>query len=75
MEESVPFLCPLNNIRSVEKPSNVHFIKPGDINVIGALGDSLTAGNGNFALNRLHVYIENRGISATIGKSNLYFII
>lgn len=42
-------------------------MRPGDIDVIGALGDSLTAGNGIFASNLFHVTVENRGASWSIG--------
>lgn len=35
--------------------------------MIGAMGDSLTAGNGIFATNLLHVTVENRGVVWSIG--------
>ncbi|XP_061115105.1 phospholipase B1, membrane-associated-like [Conger conger] len=64
------FLCedlsPSNSI-----PSSVHALRPGDIRVIAALGDSLTAGNGvgapNGSNNILDVIREFRGLSWSIG--------
>ncbi|KAH8309871.1 hypothetical protein KR067_009839 [Drosophila pandora] len=53
--------------RSEERPTSVHRLRPGDIDVIGAMGDSLTAGNGIFATNLLHVTVENRGVVWSIG--------
>jgi len=48
-------------------PKSVHSLKPGDIDIIGAIGDSLTAANGGFATNTLQVALEARGISWSIG--------
>ncbi|XP_070597040.1 phospholipase B1, membrane-associated isoform X2 [Erythrolamprus reginae] len=50
-------------------PVSVHNLRPGDIKVIGALGDSLTAANGAGASsnNMLDVLVEYRGISWSIG--------
>ncbi|XP_065360336.1 phospholipase B1, membrane-associated [Calliphora vicina] len=53
--------------RSAEPPTSVHRLRPGDIDIIGAMGDSLTAGNGIFANNILHAIQENRGASWSIG--------
>lgn len=53
--------------RSEKPPTSVHRLRPGDIDIIGALGDSLTAGNGIMASNILQILIENRGISWSIG--------
>lgn len=53
--------------RSVEVPKSVHQLRPGDIDVIGAMGDSLTAGIGIFATSLLHLAIENRGVVASGG--------
>lgn len=35
------------------------------------LGDSLTAGNGALATNILQVFVENKGISWSIGKTTM----
>ncbi|XP_073905509.1 phospholipase B1, membrane-associated isoform X1 [Castor canadensis] len=50
---------------SDEIPTSVHRLKPADIKVIGAMGDSLTAGNGAGSLswNLLDVLTEYRGLS------------
>uniref|UniRef100_A0A1A9ZU05 Phospholipase B1, membrane-associated n=1 Tax=Glossina pallidipes TaxID=7398 RepID=A0A1A9ZU05_GLOPL len=53
--------------RSPQVPTSVHRLRPGDIDIVGALGDSLTAGYGIFATNLLQVLIENRGVSWSIG--------
>lgn len=42
-------------------------MRPGDIDIICAMGDSLTAGNGIFATNLLQIFVENRGASWSIG--------
>lgn len=67
--KSIQFPCDPNGPggRSAVVPDSVHTLRPGDIDVIGAIGDSLTAGNGAFATNILHVFIENKGVSWSIG--------
>lgn len=45
----------------------MHRLRPGDIDIIGALGDSLSAGVGLSAKNIREVYFENRGIAPTSG--------
>lgn len=45
----------------------MHKLRPGDIDVIGAMGDSLTAGAGVFADSVLQIMIENRGVTTTGG--------
>ncbi|XP_049939390.1 phospholipase B1, membrane-associated-like [Schistocerca serialis cubense] len=62
-----PFPCDTRLGRSPSPPDSVHRLRPGDIDVIAALGDSLTAGYGNVAANLLQVAIENRGMSWSIG--------
>ncbi|KAM9635478.1 phospholipase B1, membrane-associated [Trichechus inunguis] len=50
-------------------PSSVHRLKPADIKVIGAMGDSLTAGNGagSKSWNILDVLTQYRGLSWSVG--------
>jgi hypothetical protein len=43
---------------------------PGDIDVIAAMGDSLTAANGAKANTIIGVLLENRGVSWSIGGEN-----
>lgn len=62
------FPCNLNmTLRSKSIPNSVHQLRPGDIDVIGAMGDSLTAGNGALATNLLEVIHEGRGSVFSIG--------
>ncbi|XP_068085168.1 phospholipase B1, membrane-associated-like [Anabrus simplex] len=71
MQLSVPlqkaFPCSTENSRSPTRPTTVHQLRPGDIDVIGAIGDSLTASWGNDALNLGAVLVDNRGSSWSIG--------
>lgn len=53
--------------RSAKIPTSVHRLRPGDIDVIAAMGDSLIAGVGLFASNVFHILVENRGASALGG--------
>lgn len=53
--------------RSKITPLTAHKVRPGDIDIIAAIGDSLTAGNGALATNILQVAIENKGVSWSIG--------
>lgn len=53
--------------RSPNVPTSVHQLRPGDIDIIGAFGDSLTAGNGAMAVNILQIMTENKGMSWSIG--------
>lgn len=55
------FFCDTRDGRSKVKPTSVHKLRPGDIDVIGAIGDSLTAANGIFAHDELQVILEGRG--------------
>ncbi|XP_044259082.1 phospholipase B1, membrane-associated-like [Tribolium madens] len=63
----IAFPCPLNNTRSLQPPENVNKVRPGDIDVIAGLGDSITAGVGLMAINLLQIVLEYRGIAATAG--------
>lgn len=64
-----PFFCDVNGPgkRSATPPTSVHQLRPGDIDIVGAIGDSLTAGNGGLATNIFQVATENKGLSWTIG--------
>lgn len=55
------FFCDVSEGRSKITPASVHKLRPGDIDIIGAIGDSLTAANGAFANNELQVILEGRG--------------
>lgn len=51
------FPCNVTAGRSDSPPTSVHRLRPGDVRVIGAMGDSLTAANGAMALNVLQVRV------------------
>lgn len=63
------FFCDINGAgkKSRSVPTSVHKVTPGDIDVVGALGDSLTAANGAFAVDSLQTLLEGRGVSWSIG--------
>ncbi|XP_049338551.1 phospholipase B1, membrane-associated [Astyanax mexicanus] len=48
-------------------PTSVHRLRPGDVDVVAALGDSLTAGFGAKANNIIQLLNEERGVSWSIG--------
>eukprot|EP00916_Digyalum_oweni_P014298 GHVL01023480.1.p1 GENE.GHVL01023480.1~~GHVL01023480.1.p1 ORF type:complete len:543 (+),score=33.57 GHVL01023480.1:2-1630(+) len=58
--------------RSASVPTSVHDLRPGDIKVVGALGDSLTAGSGITATNIFAVLTQNRGLSWSGGGETDY---
>lgn len=53
--------------RSSVRPTSVHKLRVGDIDVIGAMGDSLTAANGAFATNVFQALTEDRAVSWSAG--------
>ncbi|XP_050525608.1 phospholipase B1, membrane-associated-like [Daktulosphaira vitifoliae] len=53
--------------RSMIRPTSVHKLRPGDIDVIGAMGDSLVAGNGALEEYAMGTLIEYRGVSWAAG--------
>ncbi|XP_073821139.1 phospholipase B1, membrane-associated-like [Musca autumnalis] len=61
------FPCALNGTRSPVVPANIHQLRPGDIDVVAAIGDSLTAGNGAMSATALGAYTEFRGMSFSGG--------
>ncbi|CAL8290008.1 unnamed protein product [Gadus morhua 'NCC'] len=60
------FTC-TNTAPSDSVPASVHRLRPGDIKVVGAMGDSLTTGFGAKAKNILALFTEYRGVSWSIG--------
>ena len=62
------FVCQNKDLfKSKDIPTSVHALRPGDINVVAALGDSITAGLGAEANNVLDLLYEYRGRSWSIG--------
>lgn len=53
--------------RSSIPPDNVHRLRPGDIDVIGGLGDSLVAASGALEEFAIGTFIEARGVSWCAG--------
>ncbi|XP_012527810.1 phospholipase B1, membrane-associated [Monomorium pharaonis] len=62
--DHVPFPCNVTDGRSPRVPKSVHKLKPGDIDVIATMGDSVMAGAGIFANTVPQVIVENRGVTA-----------
>ncbi|KAM7403287.1 hypothetical protein PAMA_003963 [Pampus argenteus] len=60
------FYC-ANTAPSNSVPTSVHRIRPADIKVVAALGDSITTGFGAKAKNLLQLSTEYRGVSWCIG--------
>ncbi|GAA6213375.1 phospholipase B1, membrane-associated-like [Lates japonicus] len=60
------FSC-VNTAPSNSVPTSAHRIRPADIKVVAALGDSLTTGFGAKAKNLLQLRTEYRGVSWSIG--------
>ncbi|XP_059476394.1 phospholipase B1, membrane-associated-like [Neocloeon triangulifer] len=62
---NVPFPCPREpGARSPERPSSAHQLRPGDIDVVATIGDSLTAATGAVARAFYDVItVDNRGMS------------
>ncbi|XP_011188828.1 phospholipase B1, membrane-associated-like [Zeugodacus cucurbitae] len=58
-----PFPCDLSHARSASPPTSVHELRPGDIDVIACMGDSLSAGNGLMSGRVQHSFNEFRALS------------
>ncbi|XP_033356953.1 phospholipase B1, membrane-associated-like [Bombus vosnesenskii] len=63
----VSFPCSVTAGRSSKVPESVHHLRPGDIDVIAAMGDSLTIGAGVTSFTIAEANIEDRGIAGSIG--------
>ncbi|KAL1454290.1 hypothetical protein WDU94_010562 [Cyamophila willieti] len=62
------FPCDLSSARSPSIPDDINQLRPGDIDIVGVLGDSISAGNGIASTNPMQVSTENRGLSWSGGK-------
>jgi len=67
LHKSSRFFCNTNGTRSLTRPTSVHELRPGDIDVIGGIGDSLTVGTGSFSYILPQLVVDHRGVSWTIG--------
>lgn len=65
--DNFTFPCDLSLGRSKEVPESVHKLRPGDIQAIGAIGDSLTTASGALSSRLGHMFTENRGLAWSIG--------
>jgi len=61
----VAFPCDTNS--SAPPATSVHQLRPQDVAIIGAVGDSISAGVGATALNIIDVFNEDRGVSFVTG--------
>jgi len=59
--------CPGLMGKSKTVPANVNSVRPADINVVAALGDSLTAANGAGANGPIEVLLQYRGLAFQAG--------
>jgi len=59
--------CAIQEENNPKEPKSIHHLRPQDIDVVGALGDSITAANGAGASTVPAVAITYRGTSWSIG--------
>jgi hypothetical protein len=59
--ENFTFHCDPVLFKSEQIPDSVHKLRPGDVRVVGAMGDSITAGVGTKATTILGMLVEFRG--------------
>jgi len=59
--------CPGLMTPSQTVPTNVNSVRPADINIVAALGDSLTAANGAGANGPIEVLLQYRGLAFQAG--------
>jgi len=64
-----PFPCSATS-RSPARPTNARRLKPGDIDLVVALGDSLTAAFGADATSFFNLFTDYRASSFSVGWSN-----
>jgi hypothetical protein len=55
------FPCKIPSVERLNDPITVHSLRPIDVQCVGALGDSLTAGLGAHALTPIGLFTEYRG--------------
>lgn len=61
------FNCSTKLPTGYKKAKTVHKLTPFDADLVGALGDSITAGFGALSLDLIHMFTEYRGISWSAG--------
>ncbi|CAF3934385.1 unnamed protein product [Rotaria sordida] len=69
---SETFPCSTKGMRSPTVPTSVHALRPGDIQCVAAMGDSLTAALGAKAITPAGLLLENRGVAWSIGGDGTF---
>ncbi|KAI4498829.1 hypothetical protein M0802_006004 [Mischocyttarus mexicanus] len=72
ISKNTSFPCDVKGWRSNVTPTSVHRLKPGDIDIIASMGDSLSAGTGMFGSNLIDLFIDNRGTAAAGGGQDTW---
>jgi hypothetical protein len=67
LHPSTKFPCRIEGFKSSKIPKSVHQLRPGDIDIIAAVGDSLTSATAANSVGLWEVLVENRGLSWCIG--------
>lgn len=65
--ETFPFFCDVKLSKSLNTPTSVHKLRPGDIDIVAGIGDSLTTGAATFSLNILQTMLDGKGAAWSIG--------
>jgi len=66
-EDFVPFNCSTSIPHPPAPATTVHKLTPYDVNVVAAMGDSITAAFGALSFTLVDLFVEFRGISWSIG--------
>jgi hypothetical protein len=67
LPSSAKFPCRVDGFKSFKTPKSVHQLRPGDIDIVAAVGDSLTSATAANSVGLWEVLVENRGLSWCIG--------
>jgi hypothetical protein len=72
LSNNVKFPCDINGFKSAKIPTSVHQLRIGDIDIVSAMGDSLTSATSANSQQLWEVLIENRGLSWCIGGEHTW---
>ncbi|KAH8403037.1 hypothetical protein KR222_003491 [Zaprionus bogoriensis] len=67
VSKHIPFPCDVRRGRSAVPPVDISRLRPGDIDIVAAMGDSVTAGNSLISESFFDVFCEFRGFSFSGG--------
>jgi hypothetical protein len=67
VSENKQFLCDTRMTKSLHKPTSVHRLRPGDVEIVGALGDSGSSAFGAKATMLHDMVQDERGVSWSSG--------